>query len=118
MRSLLFTAIAAGAAIAIPAQARDDLTVLGQSQREFSETVQFGDLNLAEPAAAGTLRHRVVAAAGRVCADAHRSNDMGGRLIGACTTGTYTDAKPAIARALALAESGKQVAMTAITIRV
>ncbi len=114
MRAYLIAA-AAAAAVAAPALAQGPMTVEGRTQGEFTEIVQFGDLSL--PADGATLRSRVLNASSRVCSRAFSDSNTGGMLVRACTSGTYSDAKPAMERVLAMAATGKQLAATAIRIR-
>lgn len=115
MRTLAIAAAIAAVA-AVPAVAAPDLMVEGRAD-QFTERVNIGDLNLASEADADTLRGRILAASGRVCASAHRENNSAGKLVGACTDSTYRAAKPAIAQAIAQVESGRQLAATAVLIR-
>ena len=114
MRALLIAAAAAVAA-ASPALAQAPMTVEGRNAGEYTEVVRIGDLSL--PADAHTLRGRVLDASSRVCTRAFADNNSAGRLIGACTDGTYRDAKPAMERVIAMAGSGHQLAVAAIRIR-
>ena len=115
MRALLIaTALAAVATAASAAAQPSSMTVEGRTG-EFSEIVQVGDLNLASDGS--ILRERVLAASGRVCANAFRDNNAAGKLVGACTSGTYRDAKPAIERMVAMVRSGQQLAATSIRIQ-
>ena len=115
MRALLITTAVAAVAAATPAAAQpSSMTVEGRAD-QFTEVVHAGDLNLASDGA--ILRQRVLAASGRVCARAFRDENAAGKLVGACTDGTYRDAKPAINQMIAMVKSGRQLAATSIRIQ-
>lgn len=68
-----------------------------------SRAVAYGDLNLAKPAGAATLKQRVRAAATNVCGARNAQDLASANRARACVDDAMTGATPAVARAIATA---------------
>ena len=103
----------ASAAQAATQSNQQPVTVLGRPDA-LVRVVSFGDLALATKAGRNTLERRVSDAVGEVCPDSEAGRSLLEPFydVQDCRTFAWTRARPQMREAIALAKSGRLLAMT------
>ena len=106
-------ALLAGATAPLQAQPpQAPVTVLGHQEAGLTRLVPFGDLSLASEAGQRILYRRVGVAVGEVCTDNEAAQSLYNAAVKDCTNFAWAGARPQIARAIDLAQSGQAFAMS------